>query len=70
MLGPAGLPRKLLAKIHEDTVKAIRSPQVVERFAAQGLEVQATAPDEFAAFVKAELAKWGNVVRTAGLKVQ
>ena len=70
LLGPAGMPRKLLAQIHGDTVKILHSPQVAERFGSQGLDVQATTPEEFEAYVKAELDKWGRVVRVAGLKVQ
>jgi len=70
MLAPAGLPRKLLAQVHGDTVKVLHSPQVAERFTGQGLEVQGSTPGEFEAYVKAELDKWGRVVRVAGLKVQ
>ncbi len=70
MLAPAGTPRKLVDKVHADVAKVLHSALVAERFAAQGLDVQATRPDEFDAYVKSELEKWSRVVRTAGLKVQ
>ena len=70
MLAPAGMPRKLLSQIHGDTVRAVRAPQIVERFGALGLDVQASTPEEFDAYVKAELEKWNRVVKVAGLKVQ
>ena len=69
-LAPAGVHKKILAKVHGDVVKLLQSPQVVERFAAQGLDVQPSTPEEFAAYLKAELAKWGRVVKVAGLQVQ
>jgi tripartite-type tricarboxylate transporter receptor subunit TctC len=70
ILAPAGLPRALLARIHDDVVAVIQQPQVVERFANQGLDVQPSTPQEFETYVKSELGKWGHVIRTAGLKVQ
>jgi tripartite-type tricarboxylate transporter receptor subunit TctC len=70
MLAPAATPRKLVAQIHADTAKVLRSAQVTERFAAQGLEVQATTPQQFEAYVKSELDRWSRVIQTAGLKVQ
>ena len=70
ILAPAGVPQKLLARIHDDIVKVLRDPQVVERLAAQGLDAQPTTSKEFETYVRSELAKWSGVVRTAGLKVQ
>jgi tripartite-type tricarboxylate transporter receptor subunit TctC len=70
MLAPAGTPRRTLAQVHADTGTVLQSRQVVERFAAQGLDVQPTTSEEFAAYVKAEVARWSKVVRTAGLRVQ
>jgi tripartite-type tricarboxylate transporter receptor subunit TctC len=70
MLAPAGTPRRIVARIHEDTVKLLQSPQMAERFGVQGLEAQPSTPGEFSSYVKSELAKWTGVVRTAGLKVQ
>ncbi len=70
MLAPAGTPRGLVSRIQGDTVKLLQSAQIAGRFAAQGLDPQPGTPDEFAAYVKSELAKWSGVVRTAGLKVQ
>ena len=70
MLAPAGTPAKILAKVNADVVKLLQAPQVAERFAAAGLDVQPGTPQEFTQYVKSELAKWSQVVRTAGLKVQ
>jgi tripartite-type tricarboxylate transporter receptor subunit TctC len=69
-LAPAGVPRKILAKINGDVVKLLQSPLVAERFAAQGLDVQPSTPEEFSSYMKSELAKWSRVVKVAGLQVQ
>jgi len=69
MLLPAGTPRAIVAKINADTVNAIRQPQVRQRFAAQGLNVHGNTPQEFGAYLRAEVEKWGGVVRLAGLTV-
>jgi tripartite-type tricarboxylate transporter receptor subunit TctC len=70
LLGPSGMPRKLLTQVHGDTVKVLHNPQVAERFAGQGLDVQGGTPEDFEAYVKTELDRWGRVVKVAGLKVQ
>ena len=69
-LAPTGLQKKVLARVNGDIVKLLHSPQVVERFTAQGLDAQPSTPEEFSAYMKSELAKWGRVVKVAGLQVQ
>jgi tripartite-type tricarboxylate transporter receptor subunit TctC len=46
----------------------LKLPDVQERFAGQGLETAATAPAEFDAFFKSEIAKWAKVIKVIGLK--
>jgi len=70
MLAPAHTPRPILAQIHADTGRVLQNPQVIEHFAAQGLDARPTTSAEFAAYVKSELERWSNVVKTAGLRVQ
>lgn len=70
MLAPAGTPRRIVTQISGDMGAILQSPQIVERFAVQGLDVQPTSSAEFAAYVKGELNTWSRVVRTAGLRVQ
>ncbi len=68
MLAPAGISPPLLSRINRDVAAVLRSAQVTERFGAQGLDVQPSSPAEFAAYIKSEIAKWGKVIRTAGIK--
>jgi tripartite-type tricarboxylate transporter receptor subunit TctC len=70
MLAPTRTPRAILAQLHADSARVLKDPQVGERFAAQGLEVEASTSAEFASYIKAELARWSRVVRVAGLQVQ
>jgi tripartite-type tricarboxylate transporter receptor subunit TctC len=67
MLLPAGTSKALLTQVHADVVGVIQQPQVRERLAAQGLDVHGTSPQEFAAYLRAEVAKWGGVIQIAGL---
>lgn len=68
LLAPAGVPREIVARLNAETAKAVRSPSVRERFAALGTEPVGNTPEECAAFLRAEIAKWTKVVRAAGAK--
>jgi tripartite-type tricarboxylate transporter receptor subunit TctC len=70
MLAPAGVSKALLTRLHRDVASVLQAPEVKDRFGAQGLDAHPSSPDDFAAFVKSELAKWTGVVRTAGLRAQ
>ncbi|MGE0559249.1 MAG: Bug family tripartite tricarboxylate transporter substrate binding protein [Burkholderiales bacterium] len=69
-LVPAGTPKDVVNKLYDGFSKALRSPEATKRFAEQGAIIVGSSPDEYAKFVKAELAKWAKVVREAGIKVQ
>jgi tripartite-type tricarboxylate transporter receptor subunit TctC len=67
---PAGTPRAIVTLIYKETVKALAQPDMKERLATLGAEGVGNTPEEFRAFVKAEIAKWAKVVKAAGLKVE
>jgi tripartite-type tricarboxylate transporter receptor subunit TctC len=67
---PAGTPPAVVKRLHAELVKAVRQPQAVERLASVGMEVQPSAsPEEFARFIREDMAKWPPVVKSAGAKV-
>ena len=68
VLLPAGTPRAIVTRLHSDIVRALAQPDTKERVAALGFDVIASSPEEFTAQIKAEIAKWGKVVKAAGLK--
>ncbi len=69
MAAPAGTPREIIAKLHGEVVRIIKLPEVTERIAAEGADFIGSTPEEFSEFVKAEIVKWGKVVKLSGAKV-
>jgi tripartite-type tricarboxylate transporter receptor subunit TctC len=70
LFGPAGLPAEMLARLNKAFVAALDAPETKTRMAQLLAEPSPTTPDQFAAFVKAELAKYGPVVKASGAKVE
>ncbi|MBI3918549.1 MAG: tripartite tricarboxylate transporter substrate binding protein [Betaproteobacteria bacterium] len=69
MMAPAGTPREILARVHAEIVKFVQAPDIRNRFANQGVELQASAtPEEFTAFIRTEYVRWGKVMEEAGIK--
>jgi tripartite-type tricarboxylate transporter receptor subunit TctC len=68
IFAPAGTPQPVLQILHREIVKAYTAPDVKEQVQATGGEVVADTPEEFAAFVRAESAKWSKVIRDANIK--
>ena len=69
VLAPAGTPNAVVSAIHREIVNTVKMPDVRSRLATQGADPVATAPSEFDAFIKSEIAKWAKVVKENGLKV-
>jgi tripartite-type tricarboxylate transporter receptor subunit TctC len=65
LFAPAGTPRPILDKLHASFTKALRDPDTAEKLAAQGADIVASTPDELAAYVHQELARWAGVVKVA-----
>jgi tripartite-type tricarboxylate transporter receptor subunit TctC len=68
LAAPAETPRPVVDALHGEFVKALRSPDVVEKLANMGVEVIANTPAEFAAMIKSETALWGEVVKVSGAR--
>jgi tripartite-type tricarboxylate transporter receptor subunit TctC len=68
LAAPAGTPKEVIARLHRETVAILRVPDIQARFAKDGAEVVATSPEAFDAYIRAEMVKWGKVVRSAGIK--
>lgn len=65
---PAGTPRSVVQVLHRELVKAYNAPEVKNQVLATGSEVAGDTPEEFAAFVRSEIAKWRKVIRDANIK--
>jgi tripartite-type tricarboxylate transporter receptor subunit TctC len=70
VMAPAGIPKDILSKLHSDLVKALKQPDVQQRFAAEGGDATPNTPEQFATFIRNEIAKWGKAVRESGAKVE
>jgi len=68
VLAPAGTSSDIVAKLNQELVKILRSPEVATQLAAQGVEPAHSTPDEFLAVIKGDLQKWGKVISEAGIK--
>jgi tripartite-type tricarboxylate transporter receptor subunit TctC len=70
MCAPAGTPPPILEKLHADLTKTLQAPDVQQRLADLVIEVAPTSRDEFTAFIRSEIARWGQVVRDSGIPTQ
>ena len=70
VIAPAGLSAPVLAKLHADCVAAMANPVVVDRHRTLGADIVTSTPDALRAFVQAELTKWGEAARAAGVEMQ
>jgi tripartite-type tricarboxylate transporter receptor subunit TctC len=63
ILGPAGLPKEIVMKVHRETTRALQAPDVNQRLTEQGFEIVASSPEEFRKFVQGESDKLGKLIR-------
>ena len=71
LLAPAGTPRAVIARLHDETVKILATPEMQERFLTTlGGDAVGNTPEQFAADIKADIARWSKIVKESGLKVE
>jgi tripartite-type tricarboxylate transporter receptor subunit TctC len=68
LTAPAGLPRDVATKISADVARILKAPEMHERFVAQGADPVGSTPDEFAAYMRTETAKWAKLVKASGAR--
>jgi tripartite-type tricarboxylate transporter receptor subunit TctC len=68
VMAPAGTPRPVITRLNSELVKIMHTPDTKERLAGMATDPLTSTPEEFAAYLKQEIAKWGDVVRKANLK--
>lgn len=68
ILAPAGTPQAIITVLHREIAAMVKKPAVTERLIALGIEPEGNTPAEFAAQIVEEIAKWGKVLKLAGVK--
>jgi tripartite-type tricarboxylate transporter receptor subunit TctC len=70
MVAPAGVPPKIVARLNSALNDTLRSEPVRTRFAALGAEPVGGTPEQFAALIRSEYKKWGDVIRRANARIE
>jgi tripartite-type tricarboxylate transporter receptor subunit TctC len=68
-MAPAGTPREIVKKVHDDSVTIIHRADFQERLERDGIDPVGNTPEEFAAQIKTDLARWAVIVKSAGAKL-
>ena len=69
-LVPTGTSKEIISRLHAESVKLLKLPDVRQRLDNAGFEPIGSTPEEFGAYIRSEIEKWGKVVRTAGVRVE
>ena len=67
---PVSTPRAVIERLHAEFGKAMRAPDIAERYATLGVEPVESTPEQFATYMRAELAKWGDIIKRSGTKIE
>jgi tripartite-type tricarboxylate transporter receptor subunit TctC len=70
IVGPAGMPRDVVARLNTEIVKILREPVTRDKIAAQGFNIVTSTADELAVYIRSEHEKWGRLVKVSGARVE
>ena len=70
ILAPAGTPQPIIQRLQKEVAHAVHTPKLAQQFANLGAEAVSTTPAEFDALIRAEIEKWGRVIRAARIDVE
>jgi tripartite-type tricarboxylate transporter receptor subunit TctC len=70
VLVPAATPKEIIDQLQSEIARIVALPDIIQRLAALGLEPVADTPEEFGAYMKSEIARWGDIIHRSNLKVE
>jgi tripartite-type tricarboxylate transporter receptor subunit TctC len=69
-MAPAGTPREIVDRLYSELAKIVKSPEITERLKQAGLDPEATTPEQHAAKIKDDIARWATLVKATGAKIE
>jgi len=69
IVGPASLPKDVVAKLNADINKALQDPELRKKLGDQGADVEGSTPEQFGKLIRDDIARWGRIVKESGAKV-
>jgi tripartite-type tricarboxylate transporter receptor subunit TctC len=70
VVAPAATPRDIVVRLNRDIVKAMSAPELRDKFTQLGVDPETSTPEQFAQLIRDEVARWGKVIRTAGIRIE
>jgi tripartite-type tricarboxylate transporter receptor subunit TctC len=68
LFAPAGTPATIVSRLSNESAKVLRHPDITSKLGALGADVAPSSPEDFARFVREEIARWAKVVKAIGIK--
>ena len=65
---PTATPKEIVARLHQEMIKALQSPEVKSRLESEGADIIGNTPEQAAAIIRSDLEKWADVIRRTGIK--
>ena len=69
LIGPANLPAEIVKRLNAEVLLALKNPELIEKFKSFGAEISASSPEEFLELSRRETAKWAEVIKRSGAKI-
>ena len=70
LVGPAGIPKAIVDRLHAEVAKAVADPSMKERFVTQDAELVGSAPEEFSKMIRGEVQRWAEIIKAAGISAE
>ena len=70
LMVPAGTPQPVIGRLHDEAVKALKLPDLQQRLASEGCDAVGSTPEQLAAYIKSEMARWAKVVKASGMQAE
>ena len=67
---PSKTPPEIIARLHGEIVRALKSPELRAALSNAGADPSGTTPEQYTEFVQSEIAKWGKVIKAAGIRIE